>query len=125
MCLHSTRSLSLIQFTLVVTTFYNEGGPNDATGGSGNGGGCCGRRSEDAAELCSIGMVFFLQDGPFLVTRMFMVYNRVVDYMLLFFLLKVITYILYVISSNIKSMHNWCFLAARMVTLSTTCFWNN
>ncbi|WAR25513.1 TMM26-like protein [Mya arenaria] len=80
-------SLSLVQFVVVITTAFTfrrkQRLPVLGTdAGRGDDG------SEDKSEVLSILMVFFMQDGPFLVARVYMVYLGVVDYMILFFTLK-------------------------------------
>lgn len=79
------RSLSLVQFIVVITTAFTfrrsqrrqHRNENSET-----------TDADDKSEILSILMVFFLQDGPFLVTRCYALSLHVTDYKIVFFTLK-------------------------------------
>ncbi|KAL4227050.1 hypothetical protein ACF0H5_015025 [Mactra antiquata] len=86
-------SWSLIQFIVVITTsfvFRKRQGQHDA------GNKASVEKSENRSEKLSILMIFFMQDGPFLATRIYVVFwLRAFDDQIIFFSLKnVLTIIL-------------------------------
>lgn len=73
-------SWSLVQFILVITTSFTFRRQQRQSGSSG---------SQDRSEIFSILMVFFMQDGPFLVARCYAILQlHIFEYLIIFFSLK-------------------------------------
>lgn len=76
---------SLVQFIVVITTAFHFRKRQDPTSGNDK----AFKDSEDASEKLSILMIFFMQDGPFLVTRIYAIFwLGAFDYQIIFFSLK-------------------------------------
>lgn len=72
-------SWSLVQFILVITTSFTFRRQQRQSGS----------KSQDTSEIMSILMVFFMQDGPFLLARCYAIlYIHIFEYLIIFFTLK-------------------------------------
>ncbi|KAH3727511.1 hypothetical protein DPMN_053450 [Dreissena polymorpha] len=81
-------SWSLLQFTVVITTAFTFRRRRGRETEPGGGGTHSANSREDISETLSIMMVLLMQDGPFLVTRGYMISKGVFNYMIMFFSLK-------------------------------------